>query len=694
VTKKRFSLSNSANVILASLVVVIMVLMIIPLPTFILDLLITLNIGMSVTLLLVALYVSEPLKIATFPSLLLLATMFRLGLNVASTRLILLQADAGAVIESFGQFVVAGNIIVGAVVFLILTLIQFLVIAKGSERVAEVAARFTLDAMPGRQMAIDAELRSGYITHEQAKKQRFDLHRESQLYGSMDGAMKFVKGDAIAGLIITAVNIIGGLAVGTLQMNMSGGEAVTVYSVLTVGDGLVSQIPSLFVSLSAGFIITRVASEVPGTDLGKEMGSQIIDQPSAITWVGVLLIGMGLIPGLPTIPFLLLGFFAAWFGYKQSKKKRLEQERSLRKNSVISSGKEKTTTAVQSGSPLPLPLVEPLIIELSTSLSSFASTETDDGIEFQEDLLGEVRSKIYWSTGVLLPPAKIRINSTLPENSYGIMIRERVVADGELAVNCLAVGIDKSTLMTMGIDIKPLKWSSSQLFFWIDEDESELVYSEDAIVLEGATIIAHHLNEILRKNIYEFVNMDTAQILVNALGKTHPALVEECFPAPVSLPLITEILKRLAEEGVSLRHMDRILSSLNSWVAKEADPVVLTEYVRMELKGEVSGKYASGGSLPLFLASGNTEEEVRAGITRGDNGSFLALDPDVTLELQQMAKDINSKLSKESRPMVVLASMDIRRYLRQILVLEIPDIVVLSYQELDQSLQIQPMGEL
>jgi len=389
------------NLAVATLVVTILVLMIIPLPTFLLDLLLTFNIAVSTSLLLVSLYVTEPLKIAAFPSMLLIATMFRLGLNVSSTRLILLNADAGKVIESFGQFVVSGNLIVGGVIFLILTIIQFLVIAKGSERVAEVAARFTLDAMPGIQMSIDAELRSGNITYEQARKKRNDLQRQNQLYGAMDGAMKFVKGDAIAGLIITFVNIIAGIATGVTQMGMSASEALSTYSVLTIGDGLVSQIPSLLISLSSGFIITRVASEERGTQLGSDILSQITAYPVALMYTGFLLLGMALVPGLPTVPFIIAGSLIAFSGYRLSKR-TVENEKD--ETPIVRTGDEVSEN--QDGI---IPPIVPVMLEIPSSSEFFSYEEI-------KNQMADIRSSIFWKYGILIGTIKIIKNPSLPEN--------------------------------------------------------------------------------------------------------------------------------------------------------------------------------------------------------------------------------------------------------------------------------------
>lgn len=664
------------NLAIASVVVAILILLIIPLPTFALDLLLTFNIAIAASLLLVSLYVSEPLRIAAFPSILLIATMFRLGLNVSSTRLILLNADAGKVIESFGQFVVSGNIIVGAVIFLILTIIQFLVVAKGSERVAEVAARFTLDAMPGVQMSIDAELRSGNITYEQARKKRHELHRQSQMYGAMDGAMKFVKGDAIAGLIITAINIIAGLAVGMTQMGMSGSEALETYSVLTVGDGLVSQIPSLLTSLSAGFIITRVASEEKGTELGSDIIGQLTAYPAALIYTGGLLCVMALVPGLPLVPFLIAGILIGYTGFRLSR--RTAKVTDDYEQPIMRTGDESETN--DEGI---IPPIRPVVLEISS--------DDDFDTEMIRLLLSDVRSAIFWKYGMLISPVKLSKNPTFAENRYAIMIREKIVGGTTISkgfqyyTGSLPADDQESfeAFVCRGFSSRVWKVSSQRA------ENNALVQEK---LYEPEEFMAFHTKEIIENNLHELMNPDNARILVTSLEKTQSALVEECFPSPVNLTILTDVLKRLLEEKVSIRQLDRILYTLKKWVNREGDPVVLTEYVRMELKSDLS--FSSSGITGVYIAASETEEEVRAGIQKSPTGSFLSMDPDAATELQQRAVKIRESMPDKSIPMIIVSSMDVRRYLRQLLFLVIPDVVVLSYQELDPASTIQPFGEI
>ncbi|MBN2723888.1 MAG: FHIPEP family type III secretion protein [Deltaproteobacteria bacterium] len=665
------------NLAVAGLVMAILILMVIPLPTFILDLLLTLNIAISATLLLVALHITEPLKIAAFPSMLLIATMFRLGLNVSSTRLILLNADAGTVIDSFGQFVVSGNLIVGGVVFLILTIIQFVVIAKGSERVAEVAARFTLDAMPGKQMSIDAELRSGHISYEQARRQRSDLQRQSQMYGAMDGAMKFVKGDAIAGLIITAINILAGLGTGIAYMDMTASEALQTYSVLTIGDGLVSQIPSLLISLSSGFIITRVASEEKGSQLGGDILSQITSQPVALGYTGGLLILLALVPGMPGIPFFILGSGLVFLMFR------------LRKNSQRSYEEEEAPITREGDSDVEkgalVPPLKMLMVEIGAGDEVFDS-------DMIKQYFSELRNTLFWKYGMLIPPVKLIHSPGIGSGKYNIYIREQRYAGGFLSRDQIIFLGDVSTL-----DISPSFFSSvdfalPELVAYSIKDDSILSSLPPDKILDADEFIFQHSAAVIEKNLFELMNPDTARILVNSLEKTQSALVEECYPAPVNLTILNEILKRLLEEGISIRPLDRIMYSLKKWLQSEGDPLILTEYVRIDLKKEISGSLSDGNLLGVYIASEETEDEIRAGIQKGLHGSFLSVDPDAASEIQQKA--IELKRNGGVAPLTVVSSMDVRRYLRQLLIIEVPDVRVLSYQELDSNVSIQPFGEL
>ena len=637
-------LSRYADLALAGLVVAIVGMMIVPLPTPLLDLLISVNIAAAVTLLLVAIYVSDALKIATFPTLLLLTTLFRLALEVSATRLILLRADAGEVIRAFGNFVVAGNLVVGAVIFLILTMIQFLVVSKGSERVAEVAARFTLDAMPGKQMSIDAELRAGHIDHNEARRRRAALARESQLFGSMDGAMKFVKGDAIAGIVVLAVNIVGGLVIGIVQRGMDAGTAAHTYTVLTIGEGLVAQIPALIISTSAGIIVTRVASEEEGGQLGRDIGMQIMAQPKALAIAAGLLALLAIVPGLPTVPFLTLAMILGAVAWKLLRAPAPAAE-------TLAAG-QGGAAAVRAGSPrgtaadeaLLSPLLTPIAVEVSAELGAYL-----DG--FATEVVPRLRERLFAELGLPLPAVRLRAGASgggLVEGTFVIRLNEVPLARGEIA--------------------------------------------RDDWGVAGARL-GDEVLSLLRRYGHELFGLEEAQALLDALERTHPALVREVVPKLVSLVLFTDIARRLVEEGISLRNLRDILGALAEWVPHDRDPVALTEHVRGALRRVITHRYAGdGGALAAYLLDPMIEDAIRDSVQKTATGSYLALEP-------QLSHDIVAAIGRAVGPgatggAVLLTGAEIRRYVRRLIETEHPNLPVLSFQELAPEAQIRPIARI
>ena len=635
-------LSRYADLALAGLVVAIVGMMIVPLPTPVLDLLISVNIAAAVTLLLVAIYVSDALKIATFPTLLLLTTLFRLALEVSATRLILLRADAGEVIRAFGNFVVAGNLVVGAVIFLILTMIQFLVVSKGSERVAEVAARFTLDAMPGKQMSIDAELRAGHIDHDEARRRRAALARESQLFGSMDGAMKFVKGDAIAGIVVLAVNIVGGLIIGIVQRGLDASAAARTYTVLTIGEGLVAQIPALIISTSAGIIVTRVASEEEGGHLGRDIGLQIMAQPKALAIAAGLLALLAIVPGLPTAPFLTLAVILGAVAWKLLRAPAAAAQ-------AVGAGAG-GTAVVRAGAPrggaadeaLLSPLLTPIAVEVSTELGAYL-----DG--FAAEVVPRLRERLFAELGLPLPAVRLRAGAAgLGEGTFVIRLNEVPLARGEIAREEWGV-------------------AGGRL---------------------GDAVLA-----LLRRYGHELFGLEEAQALLDALERTHPALVREVVPKLVSLVLFTDIARRLVEEGISLRNLRDILGALAEWAAHERDPVALTEHVRGALRRVITHRYAGdGGALAAYLLDPMIEDAIRDSVQKTATGSYLALEP-------QLSQEIVAAVSRAVGPgavggAVLLTGAEIRRYVRRLLETDHPNLPVLSFQELAPEAQIRPIARI
>lgn len=650
---------NWAQIVLIGLVLCVLVLMVFPVPTWVMDLCLSTNLALSVTLLFMALHVPEPLKFATFPTFLLLATLFRLGLNIATTRLILLQADAGSVIDAFGRFVAGGNLLVGGVVFFVITVVQFVVIAKGSERVAEVAARFTLDAMPGRQMSIDAELRAGYITHDTARQQRQALSRESQLYGAMDGAMKFVKGDAIAGLVITCINIVGGLAVGVFQMEMSASEAVQTYSVLTIGDGLVSQIPALLVSVSAGFVITRVASEDGQRALAQDMGMQVLQNPTVLLWSGGLLFLFALLPGLPFTPFFFLGLTLVSWGWVLRR----------RQETTVPQPENRPETLTE-----PVNCTErPFVLALGEDLRFLQ--EGMSGRVFAEKIQ-QLHMKVWWTTGLILPNPIVLIENSLEKNMYQWRIWEMPVGQGRVRRGAV---LQQQALQ--GNEFA-CEWSVPGTWSWSD--------TSNAVGIRDIEMPLFHFERIVARHACSFMTLDTAQRLVYVLRRTQPALVEECMPHPVSLSLLADVLSKLLEEQVTIRPLGRILVSLMHHVPQETDPAVLAENVRLDIRREMLAAWGGEGVLPVFLVSAAIEDDVRLGIQRTETGTWIHLPPETIDELHQRARELSAPLDGK---LVLVASLDVRRFLYKILSPAVPDVRVLSYPELEGHPGIQPVGE-
>ncbi len=637
--KARFSI---ADAVLAGIVIAVVGLMVVPLPTWLLDLLIASNLAGSVVILLVAMYVSEALKIASFPTLLLITTLIRLALNVSSTRLILLQADAGEVIRAFGTFVVRGNYVVGAVIFLILTIIQFIVIAKGSERVAEVGARFALDAMPGKQMAIDAELRSGAIDGNEARVRRRMLVRESQFYGAMDGAMKFVKGDVIASLLITVVNILGGLAIGIGQKGLEPVAALKRYGLLTIGDGLVTQIPALVIATGAGVLVTRVASEEADTPLGAELASQLFGQPQALRVAGFFVLLLSLIPGLPIVPFLVIGALLLLGSRARTKTLRSTQDAPITEAPRRAAG----TSALRF-----VPVVTPWGLEVSTDLAPF---EEDDvrGNEVRRpglrSAISAVREIIFRDLGVPLPPGRLAANAQLPP-------RHVVLSIHEVPARVFAIPADVS----------------------------------DALIAEF--VVGQALG-VLQNRSVDFLGIAETQGLLDELEQIAPATVRQVVPKPITVTLLADVLRRLAEERVNIRDLRAILEALALVGNVERDPLNLTEFVRSQLRRPLTHALTQGGrELSVVLLEPQIEETIRSAVSRTPAGSFLTLAPAAARDVVSAVRRALPPAPYEG-PLVVLTQPDIRRFVRKLLELDLRDVRVVSYAELLPEVAIRPSG--
>ncbi len=632
---------GGAELGLALLVVSVVAMMIVPLPTWLLDVLIATNLSLSVAILLVVLYVPDALAIATFPTILLLTTLFRLALNVSSSRLILLQANAGEVIQAFGQFVVRGNYVVGAVIFLVLTIIQFIVIAKGSERVAEVGARFVLDAMPGKQMAIDAELRSGAIDGNEARRRRRLLARESQFYGSMDGAMKFVKGDVIASLVITVVNVLGGLVIGVGQKGMPAVDALKRYGLLTIGDGLVSQIPALVLSTAAGVLVTRVASEDPDTPLGQELASQLFGMPKALRVASGFVLVLAVVPGLPAVPFLVLA--AVLFLAARARARQLEREQrreATEPRPAPPSGRRSEVAFV--------PLVVPWSIEVSEDLASVLDDAPGGAPGLRASALA-LREQLFSELGVPLPAPRVRVAPGLPSRSAVL------------------------SLFEVPAKVLPIPEGAP------DDDVVRLVTDEAA--------------ELLRSRAADFLGLAETQRLLDELEQFAPATVRNVVPKPVSLTLLTDVLRRLLEERVSIRDLRAILEGLAQLAATEKDPLTLTELLRAQLRRALTFKLTRGApQLGVILVDPTIEDTIRRAIQRTPAGAFLTLPPAAARDVVAALKRASSEASAQGGAPIFLTQPDIRRFMRKLLEPELPEATVVSFAELLPEVALRPLA--
>jgi type III secretion protein V len=639
---------GGAELALAALVVGVVAMMIVPLPTWLLDVLLATNLSLSVAILLVVLYVPDALAIATFPTVLLLTTLFRLALNVSSSRLILLQANAGDVIKAFGGFVVRGNYVVGAVVFLILTVIQFIVIAKGSERVAEVAARFVLDAMPGKQMAIDAEVRSGTIDGNEARRRRRQLSRESQFYGSMDGAIKFVKGDVIASLVITVVNILGGLAIGVGQKGMPAVDALKRYGLLTIGDGLVSQIPALVLSTAAGVLVTRVASEEPDTPLGEELAGQLFGLPKALKVAAVFVVLLAIVPGLPAAPFLIIAALLFFVARARTRQMAKDDQRDATEPRPQTTGARREASFV--------PMVVPWSIEVSEDLAALLDDGAAPDGTARESLRGAalgLRERLFADLGVPLPPPRVRTAAGLPA-------RHAVVSLFEVPARVVPLP------ETLG----------------------------DA---EAVRAVSDAAAELLRMRSADFLGLAETQRLLDELEQFAPATVRNVVPKPVSLTLLTDVLRRLVEERVSIRDLRAILEALAGAAITEKDPLNLTELVRAQLRRALTFRLTRGANqLGVVLIDPTIEDTIRRAVTRTPAGAFLTLPPaaarDVVAALRRAGGEASAQAGVASPSTVFLTQPDIRRFVRKLVESDLPDAVVVSFAELLPEVTLRPLA--
>ena len=678
-------LTRFADLILVSLVGIMIGLMIVPLPTFLLDIFLTVNITVAVTILMVSIYISSPVQIASYPTLLLLTTLYRLSLDISATRLILLKADAGEVIRAFGMFVVSGNFVVGAVIFLIITLVQFIVITKGAERVAEVSARFTLDAMPGKQMSIDADLRAGIIDFQQARARREKLARESQFYGAMDGAMKFVKGDAIASIVITLINIVGGLIIGVAMNGMSVMDAVQTYSILTIGNGLVSQIPALLISISAGMVVTRVASENKDANLAKDVAGQILGQPKAIAVTAGLLTIMAIIPGLPKIPFFILAAITGSLAYGLFQADRINAAALAQKQN---SGGGRSQDIQMS-------ITVPVVLQASESLTAYVDRDTDNGKKFFEQLLA-CRNSLYYELGVVFPSIQVSGNAPGEAGTYTIWANEVPLVNGQIRLDAVMVNDTAEKIATYGFKGEATtNPASGKPAAWIPRADAERAKAAGYQIWDTPDVLILHMSGFLKKNAREFVGIQEVQVMVSALKQYYPTLIDETVPKPVSLQTLTDILRRLVEEEVSIRDLKSILQTLCEWGRVEHEVLALTEHVRAGLKRKICYQISQGRPLLfVYRLDPEIEEIFRNSIRQSAGGAYLAMDPAHSQLVLEAARAQIGNLPPGAQRPVIVTDGEIRRFVKRLLDFAIPDITVLSYDQLTPQINLQPLGTI
>lgn len=672
-------ISKYIDVVVTISILSIVLLMIIPLHPTLLDLLIVFNITCAVIVMLVSMYNKEPLEFSIFPSMLLVMTLYRLSLNISSTRLILLKGHAGQVIQQFGVFVIGGNAFVGFVIFLILVVIQFIVITKGAERVAEVAARFTLDAMPGKQMSIDADLNAGLISEDDARKRRIKIQREADFYGAMDGASKFVKGDAIASIIITIINILGGMAVGLLQRDMGGiAEVAKTYTLLTVGDGLVSQIPALLLSTATGIIVTRAASDY---SLGEDLRKQLFSEPKLLLITAGILIFLGLVPGLPKLPFFILGSCLAFLGYSLFKSRQTVEQKEN-----IEAAKAEVEESKKVDNVYSLLHIDPLELELGYGLIPLVD-ERQGG-----DLLERVvmiRRQCALDLGIVIPPIRIRDNMQLSPNSYILKLKGVTMAKGDIMVgNYLAMGGEGQL---SGIPTKDPAFGLPAV--WISETLREKAEQAGFTVVDPPAVLATHITEFLKNNAAEIVSRQDIKMLLDNLKKDSPAVVDEVIPSLLSLADVHKIISNLLKERIPIRNLVVIMEALGDWASMTKDPDLLTEYVRQKLAYQIGQLFADeNGKIYCITLEPKTEEQIRNSIQSGEYGSYLAIDPVVAQEIIKRILKHIEKSGLLGKQIIVLVSPTIRPYLRKLLERMSPSIPVVSYNEVPPNLDIESVG--
>lgn len=673
---------KNSDIILAFGLIMMLGLMLVPLPSFVLDFLLAANITLSVLVLIVSLYINSPLDISVFPGLLLVLTLFRLGLNISSTRLVLIEGFAGKVIEAMGTFVVGGNYVVGFIVFIILVVIQFIVIVKGSGRISEVAARFTLDAMPGKQMAIDADLNTGLITEAEARKRRDLISQEAEFYGAMDGASKFVKGDAIAGLVINGVNIIGGFLIGVAQRGMSFTDAIQSYTILTIGDGLVSQIPALLISTAAGMVVTRSSS---GTALDLQMRTQLFSNPRVLGTVSGASFMFALIPGMPSLPFIALSVIMGSISYLTKKNKSTQD--------TVADVSEDVKTAEPFEEKVEQYLqVDPIEVEIGYGLISLVD-EKQGGNLFQK--ISSTRKMIALEFGVLIPPVRVRDNLQLSPNEYIIKVKGNIVSAYEVYPDrMLAMNPGNSVETVAGLPTTDPAFGLPS--FWIAPNEKEKAEMSGYTVVDCISVLTTHLQEVLKRNFDKLLTRQDVKQLLENLKKEYPAVVDEINPDALSLGTIQKVLQNLLRESIPIKDFVQISEALIDYSKTTKNVDVLTEYVRHTIGETIGNLYKDHNGI---IHAAALSEPLEGAITKSlqaqkDSVVTLGLPPQVLRELNNQLQLMLEKFNSLGYPPVLITSATIRPYFYRLVASSFPEIIILSYSELPANIELEFLGKI
>lgn len=679
--------SRQGDFLLAAGVVVILFVMLIPLPTIFLDVMLAFNISFALVVLVTTMFMKTPLEFSIFPSLLLVTTLMRLALNVASTRLILLNGDqgtmaAGKVIQTFGNFVVGGNYVIGIVIFLILFALNKMVITTGTTRIAEVAARFTLDAMPGKQMAIEADLNAGIIDEEEARQQREAIRREADFYGAMDGAGKFVSGDVKAGMLITLINIIGGFFIGVLQKGMNWMEAAQTYTLLTIGDGLVSTIPSLIISTSAGIIVSRAAAEA---QLGEEFLGQLTMHPRALKLVSGILLLFGLVPGMPTFAFLLLASVLFMLSTIANKQKSLLESQGKKKSKSQATSLD---TPEEVSALLPL---DTLALEVGYGLIPLVDEEQNGNLLTR---IRALRRQFALDMGVVIPSMHLKDNLELKPGEYRVLLKGNEIGRGEILIDHY-LAIDPGDIKHRIKGIETVEPAFKMPALWIPKNRKEEALLAGYTVVDPATVITTHLTQLFKRHLHEFLGRQEVQNLLDTLAQRAPKAVEDLIPNILSLGVVQKVLQNLVKEGVSIRDMLTIVETLADYGQQTKDPVQLTEYVRQHMARNIVSPYlAKDNTLPIILLDQEIESLFQENIKQTDTGAFLTMDPHLAHQIiQKMIKTLEKVIVKDGQP-VLLVSPPLRPHLAQICVRFIPNLPVISQAEIPPEIQLETIAQV